>query len=74
MTRTPRSRNFGGCMADWKLPHHLQDTASVVLHNWIMRVHGPHFTRDYEEARSDKASENYPDYMTKRDQPDRRTR
>ena len=60
-------------MADWKLPHHLQDTASIVRRNWLLLTMGPNYTRDHEEVRSDKAPENYPEYMTKNDQPDRRT-
>lgn len=57
---------------DWKIPHYAESTVAVVRHQWLMLVHGPNYTHDHEEA--DTSPENYPDYMTKRDQPDRRTR
>jgi len=57
---------------DWKQVG--LDTPSVVFRNWLLKVHGPNYTADYlEEADTDDASrhhrENYPEYMTRNDQP-----
>ena len=55
---------------DLKLPHYAQSTAAVVRHNWLILVHGPNYTHEYEEA--DTSPENFPRYYTRHDQPDNR--
>lgn len=59
---------------NWKIPYFADSTAALVKHQWLLRTMGPNYTRDQEETRLDRASENYPEYMTKNDQADRRTR
>lgn len=57
---------------NWKISYFAQSTAAVVRHQWLMLVHVPNYTRDHEEI--DTSRENYPEYITRHDQPDRRTR
>jgi len=61
-------------MADWKLPHHLQDTASIVRRNWLLTVMGAVCADERERGDSDVRDNEYPKWMTRHDQPDRRTR
>ncbi len=56
--------NSGGCMADWKLPHHLQDTASIVRRNWLMLTMGLNYTIETEAGDVDDV----PDWMKRKDQ------
>ncbi len=53
-------------MADWKIPYYAESTAAVVKHNWLLLVHGPNYTHDFEEAGD------FPDYYTRHDQVDNR--
>ncbi len=53
-------------MADWKLPHHLQDTASIVRHNWLLLTMGTNYTTETEARDVDDV----PDWMKRRDQRD----
>ena len=57
---------------DCKITYYAESSEAVTRYQWLMLVHGRNYTHDHEEAHT--SPDNYPDYMTKRDQPDRRTR
>jgi hypothetical protein len=55
---------------DWKRLH--PDTRTTVLTNWLLKVMGPNYTADYIGEDDHVDRENYPQYMTRNDQPDNR--
>jgi hypothetical protein len=54
---------------DWKHPYYAQSTAAVVKHNWLLLVHGPNYTHALYSEQKEEADTNYPEYMTRNDQP-----
>lgn len=56
---------------NWKIPYHAESTAAVVRHQWLMLTMGPNWTAEKEDG--DVARDDVPDWMKRRDQPDRRT-